>query len=318
MKRILPIAMMFLATAGFAAAQTDVLGAHLNQGRGCAGCHAPHSGAFGNGMTPTVDVADTGTVALWGQDVSSLLGQTLSTGGGAYPITFPSTMVGGSSNPNVMDVLLCLSCHDGNTTSKGAMMTGTVYESLPSTYTGSGKTVPTFLGNDGTGSGNYANDHPVGPSAKFSCNAPTAPALYSESGYNWDCEGLTFTLGHSGSYSVKVTPGPNMASFINNYGFFVSLVSTDGANAYVVCTTCHNQHVMNVVNVTPLSSQAAAGTAISSGASGLSGQYKTMFFLRGPYNPNNTSSNSAAQFCRQCHGGESNEMNGVNGVVTTD
>ena len=179
-------------------------------------------------------------------------------------------MVGGSSNPNVMDVLLCLSCHDGNTTSKGAMMTGTVYESLPSTYTGSGKTVPTFLGNDGTGSGNYANDHPVGPSAKFSCNAPTAPALYSESGYNWDCEGLTFTLGHSGSYSVKVTPGPNMASFINNYGFFVSLVSTDGANAY---GGLHDlpQPARDERGQRQPRSPAAAGTA-SAGASGLSGQ----------------------------------------------
>ena len=57
MKRNLLIAMMFLGTAGFAAAQTgvmgtDVLGAHLNYGRGCAGCHAPHSGAFGNGIHP--------------------------------------------------------------------------------------------------------------------------------------------------------------------------------------------------------------------------------------------------------------------------
>ena len=59
MKRNLFIALMFLAVAGFAAAQTvqpstDVLGAHLNYGRGCAACHAPHSGAYGNGNAKTV------------------------------------------------------------------------------------------------------------------------------------------------------------------------------------------------------------------------------------------------------------------------
>ena len=94
MKRIYLIAMIFLAAAGFAAAQpggptTDVLGAHLNYGRGCAACHAPHSGALGNGYLPTAttvggvsinDVANTGAVALWGEDVSNLLGQTITFG----------------------------------------------------------------------------------------------------------------------------------------------------------------------------------------------------------------------------------------------
>jgi hypothetical protein len=55
MKKFFSIAILLLATAGFAAAQpgaaptTDVLGAHLNYGRGCAACHAPHSGVYGNG-----------------------------------------------------------------------------------------------------------------------------------------------------------------------------------------------------------------------------------------------------------------------------
>ena len=54
MKKYLAVTLMILAVAGFAAAQaggptTDVLGAHLNYGRGCAACHAPHSGAYGNG-----------------------------------------------------------------------------------------------------------------------------------------------------------------------------------------------------------------------------------------------------------------------------
>ena len=98
MKRNCLIAVMLLATAGFAAAQntfspsTDVLGAHLNYGRGCAACHAPHNGAYGNGAAKTTDLT-AGQSILWGQDVASLYGQTILTGGvtgrGNYSETLP-------------------------------------------------------------------------------------------------------------------------------------------------------------------------------------------------------------------------------------
>ena len=56
-------------TALFAPQSTaDTLGAHLGYGRGCVMCHAPHSGAGGNGIA-TKDTAS-GNVALWGQDRS--------------------------------------------------------------------------------------------------------------------------------------------------------------------------------------------------------------------------------------------------------
>ena len=55
----------------------DVLGAHNNQGRGCAGCHAPHSGSFGSGHG---GAADAGSYALWGQDASPLYGATVAFG----------------------------------------------------------------------------------------------------------------------------------------------------------------------------------------------------------------------------------------------
>ena len=53
MKKISLLALILVAGTGFATAQittptTDVLGAHLNYGRGCAACHAPHSGVYGN------------------------------------------------------------------------------------------------------------------------------------------------------------------------------------------------------------------------------------------------------------------------------
>ena len=79
MKKAILIAMFVLALAGLAMAQNwsspiDVLGAHNNQGRGCAGCHAPHSGSFGSGHG---GAADAGSYALWGQDASPLYGATI-------------------------------------------------------------------------------------------------------------------------------------------------------------------------------------------------------------------------------------------------
>ncbi|HTX41856.1 MAG TPA: hypothetical protein VMD25_08520 [Acidobacteriaceae bacterium] len=293
MRRSLLLTSMFLAAASFATAQIqtptgDVLGAHLNYGRGCAACHAPHSGAYGNGNAKTAD-ANSGNVALWGQDVGSLYGKTIQfagqtlTSSSSNGITtlgtaevLPSSLTAGT--PDVTGVLMCLSCHDGNY-AQGAMMKNKVYEALPATY-GTWNTIPTLLGNDGTTTGNYLNDHPVGLSAVMGCGGQ----------YNWDC-----TISATGA--VQMT-GTASSKFITDYGFFVS-PGTYNNQPIVLCTTCHNQHVMNVVNVTATSK------------SGLpQGTYATMFFLRGPYNPWDTNSNQTAQFCRQCHGGESNEMNG--------
>jgi hypothetical protein len=287
MKRNFLIAMMCLATAGFASAQaggpaTDVLGAHLNYGRGCAACHAPHSGVYGNGGARTADPTS-GNVALWGEDVSSLYGQTITSGGGADVDVLPTSMA--ATTPDVSGLLTCLSCHDGNY-AQGAMMKNKVYETLPSTY-GTLNNIPTLLGNDGSTKGNYLNDHPVGLQAAMSCGGT----------YDWDC-----TIDGTGK--VLMT-GPASTQFVKNYGFFVS-PAVNGTTPVVMCTTCHNQHLMNVVSVT-------------ASKSGLTpGPYQTMFFLRGPYNPASATagSNQTAQFCRQCHGGESNEMNHGTAVTT--
>ena len=79
MKKVLVLMIVVIAASTLALAQmqnptSDVLGAHLNYGRGCAACHAPHSGARGSGIT-TLDTAS-GDVILWGQDVYPLLGKT--------------------------------------------------------------------------------------------------------------------------------------------------------------------------------------------------------------------------------------------------
>jgi len=317
MKRYFIIPMLFLATAAFAGAQitapaTDVLGAHLNYGRGCAACHAPHSGAQGNGALKTSDPS-TGNSILWGQDVASLYGATIKTGGVArngaissYSETLPTSM--SAVTPDVNDLITCLSCHDGNL-AKGAMMKGIIYESLPATY-GTFNKPPTLLGNDGTGAGNYLNDHPVGLAAKFGCNSTTG-GVYTESGYNWDCV-LTTGVVSGTTTTYLIQAGPNMSNFIQNYGFFVALDNNAGTPV-VNCTTCHNQHLMNVVSVANDGGAIGQGGTVSHGVSGLApGNYATMFFIRGPYNPasGTAGSNQTAQFCRQCHGGESNEMNG--------
>ena len=291
MKKTLLIALMFLAAAGFAAAQittptTDVLGAHLNYGRGCAACHAPHSGVYGNGNAKTADPT-AGSIALWGEDVGSLYGTTITTGQsehGNYVEALPTSLTAGT--PDVAGVLMCLSCHDGNL-AQGAMMKNKVYETLPAGY-GAYNNIPTLLGNDGSTVGNYLNDHPVGLNAVMTCGGT----------YDWDC-----TISATGG--VQMT-GPNSSKFVTNYGFFVS-PGTYNNTPVVMCTTCHNQHLMNVVKVT------------NGPKSGLpSGTYATMFFIRAPYNPGSgiAGSNQTTQFCRQCHGGESNEMNGSTAVTT--
>jgi hypothetical protein len=291
MKKTFLIALMFLAAAGIASAQitassTDVLGAHLNYGRGCAACHAPHSGVYGNGSAKTADPT-AGNIALWGEDVSTLYGKTITTGQSEHGIAvevLPTSLTAGT--PDVAGVLMCLSCHDGNYAS-GAMMKNQVYESLPATY-GTRNAIPTLLGNDGGGLGNYLNDHPVGLDAKMTCGGT----------YDWDC-----TIDGNGK--VLMT-GTGSAQFVTNYGFFVN-PGTYQSKPVVMCTTCHNQHLMNVVKVTT-----GPKTGLPTGI------YATMFFIRAPYNPasGTTGSNQTAQFCRQCHGAEANEMNGSTAVTT--
>jgi len=301
MKKAMLIVLFMLAVAGFVMGQTwsspvDVLGAHNNNGRGCAGCHSPHSGSFGSGHN---GAADTGSYALWGQDASPLYGKTIAFGdSGKYTELLPSSITSGSQE--VGGILLCLSCHDGNVTPSN-MMVNQSYEQriglLTNTAYGTGK-IPTLLGNDGTTAGNYTNDHPVGQLATISTSQP---------GLAWS--GKAFS----------VTPGTPYAQFVANYGW-PSLAPGTWSNPYgvtaagapyVLCTTCHNQHVMTVYT-------ASAASPI---AGNTTGYYATYFFVNGPYNPNinnvaNANAPSTTQFCRQCHFGESNEANNTNNITT--
>jgi mono/diheme cytochrome c family protein len=287
MKKVSILVLLVFALASLAVAQiqaptSDVLGAHLNYGRGCAACHAPHGGQAGNGAAHTQTSFNS---YLWGQDTTALLGKSFMVSGNVV-VNLPTAL--SATTPDVSGVLMCLSCHDGNYAT-GAMMRNQVYEVLPGTY--GGNAIPTLLGDvPGVGKGDYTGNHPVGLNAVIGCGGQ----------WNWDC-----TVSATGT--VLMT-GANSAQFVRNYGFFVKPAANTLKQPSVMCTTCHNQHLMNVV-------------AVKNGAtSGLpTGNYATMFFILAPYNPasGTAGSNQTAQFCRQCHGGEANESNGGGAIPTT-
>jgi hypothetical protein len=338
---IVVIGMLLVAAVAMAANPTytqgtgitgiDKLGAHQNGGRGCVGCHAPHSGSRGNGGSLTLtsiwdgttktwsnmatdDGEDKGDDALWGQDVGPILGMgTLSTGGGAYSVNFATAE---TTQPRILTgVAFCLSCHDGNV-AKGAMMTNASFEQaaglLPNTY--GSNTIPTLLGDDGGTAGNYNNDHPIGQAATVAALGTGTNSI------------LTFLDFDNATTPTKLIlkatqPSTNYTTFQTNYGlptvvgartgagFVVESTMTSVGQAYVVCTTCHTPHSMYT--------SSASSTNKIAGLS--SGVFPTYFFIAAPYNPaapvsDGTHASSATQFCRQCHftgAGGSNEAAGI-------
>jgi cytochrome c553 len=273
---------MFLMTTAFASAQivapkADVLGPHLNYGRGCGSCHVPHSASAGKRAASSADAAP-GVAALWGEDVTGFYEETTrprQNGDADMPTSSEEAEM-----PDVRGLTGCLSCHDGNYSSP-AMMRNRIYEKVPATY-GDYNSIPTLLDDEGLMGGDFLSNHPVGITASIKCGGQDG----------WDC---------SQSEGVVVMKGARSSQFVRDYGFFVKPAEYNNT-AVVVCTTCHEPHRRNVFAVGPGS------------RSGLPpGNYATMFFLRGPYNPGspNLRSDTTSQFCRQCHASQSNEMNGA-------
>jgi hypothetical protein len=195
-------------------------------------------------------------------------------------VTLPANTgsYGSASDPN-FGVIACLSCHDGNMARVG-LMKGMSVETLPVV----GGHAPTLLGNDGAGPGNYSNDHPIGPSAVFSCG-----------GRKWDC-----AISSKGEVSMT---GQNSSQFARNYGFTVALSTAANGVPTVTCTTGHDQHSQSVW---------------TGKIGGVTASWNTSFFVRGPYTPGtSTNGNAAAQFCRNCHAEQSNEAHGIMNVATT-
>lgn len=344
MKKVFILIMCVMVFVGIAAAQTytqgtgisggnhDILGAHNDGGRGCAGCHAPHSGGQGGGGNAATNAAafsdaHSGDDALFGQDLTPLYGKTLNFGdNGGYAESFPTNANFTTGNYEIRGIMMCLACHDGNI-AKGGMMSGQLYEQkvglLPTGANGQAlygsSPIPTLLGADNPGNlGDYNNDHPVGVAANFGRLGLSKYMTLSMTGSGNGIAGVSVT---SAAYTQFVANYgiPSILGTSWDYGF---ATNGDGIqnNAYVTCLTCHNQHVMYVYQApAAYTGHTATGSKIAPG-----GNYPTYFFINAPYNPgawgtvgnDPTKAPSTTQFCRQCHFGEANEAYGVNNVQT--
>jgi len=275
MKKALFILLAVLFAIGMAAAQQDILGPHNLNGHGCATCHAPHSGAKGNGGIDS----STGEEYLWGRDFVPATYYTFDGNVDAQGFSF--TVIGNTqgsvsqfsgNNAPLFHTVACLSCHDGTGAPSG--MTGTTFEA-----NSDGTHAPTFL-NDGTES--LKNDHPV-------------HVTYAPGGYNWP-----------GSVDVNgtiiwSTTDAGTVNFTNGYGRPIRFYSLTAAqvgggatagSAYIECTSCHNPHSMQWARYK---------------INGANVYKASGFFIRGWYDYTNTASNSTTNFCRQCHYSKSNE-----------
>ena len=317
------VAMAQTYTKGTGITGIDKLGAHQNGGRGCVGCHTPHSGARGNGGVLQWDkasqtfktakvVGDSGDEALWGQDLGPIvsLGKIDTGTGGGFSLELQDL----ESHPRIQTgVVMCLSCHDGNV-AKGAMMTNQSFEQkaglLPAGY--GTQPIPTLLGFDGGAAGNYTNDHPIGPEANIGAlSIRTYLAL--DSGKTKVVSGSTFA-GSAYETFQKNYGLPTVLGARTGAGFAVETKMASVNDAYIVCTTCHTPHSMYTAS--------ASGTNPIAGLS--SGTFPSFFFIAAPYNPgadtaNGTKASSATQFCRQCHftgAGGSNEGSNILGIST--
>ena len=336
MKKILFVLLVVVIAASMVMAQTglnsgttnyvpatDVQGAHENGGRGCAGCHAPHSGGRGAGGQTNGTPATSGTVlgdsGLWGTDTTAITASGVSLNFDGYTASLAGlTWASGSMYTGVAT---CLSCHDGNL-SKGAMMSGQAYEqsfgllNFATSVGSNGQAtavnlygsapIPTLLGNDGGVVGDYSNDHPVGPMANLGKVAAAALG-----------NGLTYTVNGT-KLTMVVTPSTTYANFVAAYGTpaISSLASNnDGiaGNQYVVCTTCHNQHVQNVYGGGGYGVVSIAGLSTNA-------KFATIFYVNGPYNPGApydlTHVPSTNAFCLQCHFNHSSQYFGSTTVGT--
>lgn len=207
MKKLLLLIFVIAIACALPAMGQDILGPHNVSGHGCASCHAPHSGAKGNGGTN----AASGEEYLWGRD---FVATTYTLNGGTDTLTVSNS---GAITDQTFHTVACLSCHDGSVAIAG--MTGTSVETIPGGYH-----VPTYL-NDGSES--LKNDHPVDVTYN-----PT-------SNFNWPG-----TVNADGSITWTTTTAVTQfqASYGRPFRLYPSLTGRDGVGSYVECSTCHNPH----------------------------------------------------------------------------
>ena len=328
----------------------DVMGAHENGGRGCAGCHAPHNQARGNGGSS----ASYGAYAdaqggLWGQDTSAILttyaagilfnggnshhsgqlywGTTSTTGGTVANGVQSQISVGGAwADETYTGVATCLSCHDGNVSS-GAMMSGVSYEQYFGLLNGVGIGLNSSRNVGGGAAVQLYGNNPIPTFLGTTANTPNGYASTHPVGQTANATSALGKVLTTASYGLsaaitgdtftpsKITPNTPYGNFVASYypGALASMASIGSGNFgdhFVVCTTCHNQHNMAVYGGGQRNESVPAGVT----------QVRTIFFVNGGYNPgapyDPTHEPSTMRFCQQCHFSFSSEYYGATNIGT--
>jgi hypothetical protein len=340
MKRNLSLVLAILvmaATAAWSASSTlsaDGTWGHIS--RGCLLCHTPHAnGQLAYNPAATTKAIPSGayvgaTAPAAGSWAASAVGD--SRGVNVYlwlnpltPTTY-TTWDGGTLANNGSETardpevhsLLCLSCHDGSTTGNSYDMGGTLASagatapsgaSLPAynpgSYSGSAVTQYINANSAWSTSGSLQSTHPV--HARYPISGSTD-------------SGDTYTYW-------KVTVNPDRTVTFNDSSFDLGFAGStgeamghparlysDGTNAYVECTSCHEPHRM---------SNYAYQTQGGTGSWNIGGAASTLYYIRGPYTGSfshgtstlTTSVDSGlvnANFCRSCHYDKSSAYDGTN------
>jgi hypothetical protein len=304
---------------------------------GCYLCHVPHTTgtvqqpkttgltqtqlgtAYQSGTIPVggvqgagAGVNNAGSIYLWGQALSPITYTTWDGTGGTL-------QSGGltSQSPAVHSIM-CLSCHDGavsdGTHDMGGPLggpnglSGSLAGFAPAQYTGAASTFynGNTVNNGWASSSGLLTTHPV-------------HAYYPvKSGDNHYGEywGVAINPGTGGAFTVSFTE----SSFIPYtggaaYAGHPAKLYSDGAFAYVECTSCHEPH--RYEHVAFLTKGTSGSWVVDTTTTPT-----TIDYIRGPYNIAGSSSGNAvangeqnAGFCRSCHFEKSADYINYNGVV---
>jgi hypothetical protein len=300
----------------------DVGKGHIS--RGCMLCHTPHltatvqaplatlltgakiGSAYVGGCvdtaTPCVQSAGAGSptggnVYLWGQALPPF---TYTTWDGSI------SAAGVTVNSPEIHSLMCLSCHDGatggNTHDIGGPLggPGTFGTNNTASFNPSAIGSPAYSSYTGTGYNGWS------PNSTLLTTHPVH-VKYTSGGYNWvvSVNAANKTVSWQDQTFV---PYAGAGQYIGH----PAKLYTDGTDAYVECTSCHEPHRLNHVAY-----QNGSSWVVDTGAAATTADY-----IRGPYNVpgdthgGNTVANGEqnAGFCRSCHFSKSVDYFNHNGV----
>lgn len=308
----------------------DVGKGHIS--RGCMLCHTPHLTATVQAPLATLLTGTqmktayvSGCVDLTTKCIQAA-GANAPTGGAIYlwgqalpPFTYTTwdgsiSAAGVTVNSPEIHSLMCLSCHDGavggNTHDIGGPLggpfTGTGANGVG---TGKGAFGPSAIGAPGYSSysGNAAGFNGWDPGSTLLTTHPVH-VKYTSGGYNWVVS-VNATNKTVSWQDQTFVPYTGAGVYIGH----PAKLYTDGVDAYVECTSCHEPHRLNHVAY-----QNGASWVVDTGAAATTADY-----IRGPYNvPSDTHGGNVVAngeqnsgFCRSCHYSKSVDYFNYNGAA---